>query len=62
MLVDPLENATYCFKQLFSSFRLRGVVQAEDELIHTEECVFFVDVLRQLHPGIQQLKRLIAVI
>ena len=61
MLVDPPENASYCFKQLFSSFRLRGVVQQrEDELVYTEEYVSFLDVLRQSHPGTQQPKLLIA--
>ena len=60
MLTDPLENSYYCFKQLFSSFRLRGVVQAEEETLHMEEYVSFIDILRQVHPGIQQPKLLIA--
>ena len=60
MLTDPLENSYYCFKQLFSSFRLRGVVQAEEETLHMEEYVSFIDILRQMHPGIQQPKLLIA--
>ena len=60
MLVDPSENASDCFEHLFSSFRLRGVVQAEDELVYTEEYVSFLDVLHQLHPRIQQPKLLIA--
>ena len=39
LLVDPLENAAYCFMQLFTSFRLRGVFQFEEESIYTEEYV-----------------------
>ena len=60
MLTDPLENSYNCFKQLFSSFRLRGVVQAEEKTLHMEEYVSFIDILRQMHPGIQQPKLLIA--
>ena len=33
MLVDPIEQATYCFKQLFNSFRLRGIFQADEETL-----------------------------
>ena len=54
LLVDPLENAICCFEHLFSRFRLRDVVQAEDELIHAEKHVSFFDILRQLQPWIQQ--------
>ena len=60
MLIDPPEIAAYCFKQLFSSFRLRGVVQAADESICVEEYLSFIDILREMHPGIQQPKLLIA--
>ena len=31
LLVDPVEQAMYCFKQLLSSFRLRGVVDLGEE-------------------------------
>ena len=60
MLVDPLENAIYCFKQLFTSFRLRGVFQADEESIFTEEYLSFLDIVRSSHPDIQQPKLLIA--
>ena len=58
--VDPLENAAYCFKQMFTSFRLRGVSQPEEESIYTEDYMSFLEVLRQLHPEIQKLELLIA--
>ena len=60
MLVDPLENAIYCFKQLFTSFRLRGVFQADEESIFTEEYLSFLDIIRSSHLDIQQPKLLIA--
>ena len=60
ILVDPLENGAYCFKQLFTSSRLRGVFQSEEESICTEEYMSFLDVVRAAHPGIQQPKLLIA--
>ena len=60
MLVEPLENAAYCFKQLFTSFRLRGLLQPEEETVYTEEYMSFLDILRQSHPGVQQPKLLIA--
>ena len=53
LLVDPVEQATYCFKQLFSSFRLRGVADPGEEPVYTDE-------LRRLHPDMQQPKLLIA--
>ena len=46
--------------QLFTSFRLREVVQPEEESIYTEEYMSFLDVLRQQHPEIQHPKLLIA--
>ena len=60
MLVEPLENVAYCFKQLFTSFRLRGLLLPEEETVYTEEYMSFLDVLRQSHPGVQQPKPLIA--
>ena len=60
MLVEPLENAAYCFKQLFTSFRLRESLQPEEETVYTEEYMSFLDILRQSHPGVQQPKLLIA--
>ena len=60
LLVDPVEQAMYCFKQLFSSFRLRGVVDQGEEPVYTEEYLSFIDELRRLHPGVQQPKLLIA--
>ena len=60
LLVEPLENAAYCFKQLFTSFRLRGLLQPEEETVYTEEYMSFMDILRQSHPGVQQPKLLIA--
>ena len=60
MLVEPLENAAYCFKQLFTSFRPRGLLQPEEETVYTEEYMSFLDIFRQSHPGVQQPKLLIA--
>ena len=57
---STLENAIYCFKQLFTSFRLRGVFQADEESIFIEECLSFLDIIRSSHPDIQQPKLLIA--
>ena len=45
---------------LFTSFRLRGVFQSDDESIYTEEYMSFLDVIRSTQPGIQQPKLLIA--
>ena len=59
MLVDPLDQATFCFKQLYSSFRLRGVFQASEETVYLEEYLSFLDELRRLHPDVQQPKLLI---
>ena len=44
-LVDPVEQATYCFKQLFTSFRLRGVVESVEEPVYTDE---YLSLLTQL--------------
>ena len=57
MLVDPLERAEYCFRQLFTCFRLRVLFHADKESIHTEEYLSFLDAIR--HVGIQQTKLLI---
>ena len=60
MLIDPLEQATYCFKQLFTSVRLRGIFQSNEEALHLEEDLSFIDELRRSHPDVQQPKLLIA--
>ena len=60
LLVDPMEQASYCCKQLFTSFRLRGVVDSSEETVYAEEYLSFVDELRRLHPDTQQPKLLIA--
>ena len=60
MLVNPLERAAYCFKELFTSFRLRGFFNTEDESIYTEEYLAFLDAIRLTHVGIHQPKLLIA--
>ena len=60
LLVDPLDNAAYCFRQLFASFRLRGVVQPDEESIYTEEYMSSLNVFRQQHLDIQQPKLRIA--
>ena len=60
MLIDPLEQATYCFKQLFTSFRLRGIFQSHEEALYLEEYLSFIDDLRRSHPDVQQPKLLIA--
>ena len=59
MLTDPTEQAAYCFKQLFSSFRVRGMLLADEEPIYSEEYMSFLDELRRDHPGILQTKLLI---
>ena len=50
MRTDPIEQATYCFKKLFSSFRLRGVLMADEEPSYSEEYFSFLDELRRDHP------------
>ena len=60
LLVDLLEQASYCFRQLFTSFRLRGVVDSSAETVYAEEYLSFVDELRRLHPDMQHPKLLIA--
>ena len=59
LLLDPVEQATYCFKQLFMSFRLRGVFRADEETVYLEEYLSFIDELRRAHPEVQQPKLLI---
>ena len=59
MLTDPIEQAAYCFKQLYSSFRLRGMLLADEESIYSEEYFAFLDELRRDHPSILQRKLLI---
>ena len=59
LLLDPIEQATYCFKQLFMSFRLRGVFRADEETVYLEEYLSFIDELRRAHPEVQQPKLLI---
>ena len=60
LFVDTMEQAAYFFKTLFSSFRLRGVFQSEEETVYIEEYFSFIDELRRTHPEIQQAKLLIA--
>ena len=60
LLVAPMEQASYCFRQLFTRFRLRGVVESSEETVYAEEYLSFVDELRRLHPELQQPKLLIA--
>ena len=55
-----MKQATYCCKQLFTSFRFRGVVDPGEGPVYTEEYLSFVDELRRLHPDMQQPKLLIA--
>ena len=60
LLVDPVEQATYCYKQLFTSFRFRGVVDPGEEPVYTDEYFSFVNELKRLHLDMQQSKMLIA--
>ena len=60
LLIDTMEQAAYCFKNLFSSFRLRGVFKSEEESLYMEEYLSFIDEVRRSHPEIQQPKLLIA--
>ena len=60
LLVDPPELGSYCLRQLFSSFRLRGYYDATEESECLDEYVTFVDSLRQQYPGISQPSLLIA--
>ena len=55
-----MEQAAYCFKNLFSSFRFRGVFQPEEETIYIEEYLSIIDELRRTQPEMQQPKLLIA--
>ena len=50
MLVDPVERATYCFKQLFTSFRLLRWFPSDNESPYTREYLSFLNLLRQTHP------------
>ena len=59
LFLDTMEQAAYCFKNLFSSFRL-GVFQSEEETVYIEEYLSFIDELRRTHPEMQQPKLLIA--
>ena len=59
MLTDPIEQAAYCFKQQFSSFRLRGMLMADNEPKYSEEIFSFLVELCRDHPGILQPKLLI---
>ena len=59
LLVDPMEQASYNFKQLFTSFRLRVVVDSSEETVYADEYLSFVDELRHHHPDMQQPKLLI---
>ena len=54
-----MEQASYCVKQLFSSFRLRWVVEPGEESVYTDDYLSFADELRRLHPDMQQPKLLI---
>ena len=45
ILVDPLDQATFCFLHLFTSFQLRGVFQASEEPVYLEEYLSFIDEL-----------------
>ena len=58
MLTDPTEQDTYCFKQLSSSFRFRGVLRANEAPMYSEEYFSFLDELRRDHLGILQPKLL----
>ena len=55
-----MEQASYCFKQLFTSFRFRGVVESAEEPVYTDKYLFLVDELRRLHSDLQQPILLIA--
>ena len=59
LLEDPIEQATCCFKQLFTNFKLRGVFQAEEETVYLDEYLSVIDELRRAHPDVQQPKLLI---
>ena len=59
LLVDPVDLASYCFRQLFNSFRLRGVLLADEESMYFEEYLSFLDEIRKNHPSIVQPKLLI---
>ena len=54
------EHGSYCLRQLFSSFRLRGYYDATEESECLDEYVTFEDSLRQQYPGISQPSLLIA--
>ena len=54
LLVDPPELGTYCLRQLFTSFRLRGYYDSTEETACYEEYVTLVDSLRQQYSGMSQ--------
>ena len=54
LLVDPPELSTYCLRQLFTSFRLRGYYDSTEETPCYEEYVTFVDSMRQQYSGMSQ--------
>ena len=47
MFRAPLNQALYCFEQLFRNFQLRDFFQLDDEFICTEEYLSFLDELRK---------------
>ena len=55
-----MEQSSYCFRQLFTSFRIRGVVDSTAKTVYAEEYLSFIDELRRLLPDMQQPKLLIA--
>ena len=59
MFRAPLEQAIYCFKQLFRSFQLRSYFQIYEESICAEEYLSFLDELRKEMPGLEQSRVII---
>ena len=49
-----MELGTYCFGQLFSSFRLRDYYSATEESQYLDEYITFVDDLRQRYTSMNQ--------
>ena len=50
---------TNCFKQLFTSFWLRGIFQSDEETLYLKEYLSFIDELRRSHLDVQQPKLII---
>ena len=54
LLLKSLDRTTYCFRHVFSSFRLSGYYNVTEESQCLEEYISFIDDLRQRYSGMSQ--------